>query len=166
MNRPSEELLHKTLENRATAAEAASVAEWLATGPGQAWASRYIGRDFDRQEFCGDYEREEVASERIFARIRAALTRGRRRRILFRVAAVLIPVALVLGVALRLDRQVGASSRARSTANSSSTGAGARSACSRTARSPTSIPSRKSTIPSSSGFSNAASGSKAKPISR
>ena len=107
MNRPSEELLHKTLENRATAAEAASVAEWLATGPGQAWASRYIGRDFDRQEFCGDYEREEVASERIFAQIRAALTRGRRRRILFRVAAVLIPVALVLGVALRLDRQVG-----------------------------------------------------------
>ena len=44
MNRPSEELLHKTLENRATAAEAASVAEWLATDSGQAWASRYIGR--------------------------------------------------------------------------------------------------------------------------
>ena len=42
MNRPSEELLHKTLENRATAAEAASVAEWLATDSGQAWASRYI----------------------------------------------------------------------------------------------------------------------------
>ena len=62
MNRPSEELLHKTLENRATAAEAASVAEWLATDSGQAWASRYIGRDFDRQESCGDYEREEVAS--------------------------------------------------------------------------------------------------------
>ena len=98
MNRPSEELLHKTLENRATAAEAASVAEWLATDSGQAWASRYIGRDFDRQESCGDYEREEVASERIFARIKTALTRGRRRRILFRVAAVVIPVALVLGV--------------------------------------------------------------------
>ena len=73
MNRPSEELLHKTLENRATAAEAASVAEWLATDSGQAWASRYIGRDFDRQESCGDYEREEVASERIFARIKTAL---------------------------------------------------------------------------------------------
>ena len=98
MNRPSEELLHKTLENRATAAEAASVAEWLATDSGQAWASRYIGRDFDRQE---------SASERIFARIKTALTRSRRRRILFRVAAVVIPVALVLGVALRLDRQVG-----------------------------------------------------------
>ena len=107
MNRPSEELLHKPLENRATAAEAASVAEWLATDSGQAWASRYIGRDFDRQESCGDYEREEVASERIFARIKTALTRGRRRRNLFRVAAVVIPVALVLGVALRLDRQVG-----------------------------------------------------------
>ena len=80
MNRPSEELLHKTLENRATAAEAASVAEWLATDSGQAWASRYIGRDFDRQESCGDYEREEVASERIFARIKTALTRGRGRR--------------------------------------------------------------------------------------
>lgn len=53
MNRPSEELLHKTLENRATAAEATSVAEWLATDSGQAWASRYIGRDFDRQESCG-----------------------------------------------------------------------------------------------------------------
>lgn len=79
-NRPSEELLHKTLENRATAAEAASVAEWLATDSGQAWASRYIGRDFDRQESCGDYEREEVASERIFARIKTALTRSRRRR--------------------------------------------------------------------------------------
>ena len=107
MNRPSEELLHKTLENRATAAEATSVAEWLATDSGQAWASRYIGRDFDRQESCGDYEREEVASERIFARIKTALTRSRRRRILFRVAAVVIPVALVMGVALRLDRQVG-----------------------------------------------------------
>ena len=44
MNRPSEELLHKTLENRATAAEAASVAEWLATDSGQAWASRYIAK--------------------------------------------------------------------------------------------------------------------------
>ena len=53
---------------------------WLATYSGQAWASRYIGRDFDRQESCGDYEREEVASERIFARIKTALTRGRRRR--------------------------------------------------------------------------------------
>ena len=74
-NRPSEELLHKTLENRATAAEAASVAEWLATDSGQAWASRYIGRDFDRQESCGDYEREEVASERIFA-IRNAFLHG------------------------------------------------------------------------------------------
>lgn len=107
MNRPSEELLHKTLENRATAAEAASVAEWLATDSGQAWASRYIGRDFDRQEACGDCEQAEVDSERIYARIKSALTRGCRRRILFRVAAVVIPVALVLGVALRLDRQVG-----------------------------------------------------------
>lgn len=107
MNRPSEELLHKTLENRATAAEAASVAEWLATDSGQAWASRYIGRDFDRQEACGDCEQAEVDSERIFTRIKSTLTRGRRRRILFRVAAVVIPVVLVLGVALRLDRQVG-----------------------------------------------------------
>ena len=107
MNRPSEELLHKTLENRATAAEAASVAEWLATDSGQAWASRYIGRDFDRREACGDCEQAEVDSERIFTRIKSTLTRGRRRRILFRVAAVVIPVVLVLGVALRLDRQVG-----------------------------------------------------------
>ena len=107
MNRPSEELLHKTLENSATPAEAALVAEWLATDSGQAWASRYIGRDFDRQEECGDYEQAEVASDRIFARIKLALTRGRRRRILFRVAAVVIPVALILAVALRLDRQVG-----------------------------------------------------------
>ena len=36
MNRPSEELLHKTLENRATAAEAASVAEWLPPHSGPA----------------------------------------------------------------------------------------------------------------------------------
>lgn len=107
MNRPSEELLHKTLENRATAAEAASVAEWLATDSGQAWASRYIGRDFDHREACGDCEQAEVDSERIFTRIKSTLTRGRRRRILFRVAAVVIPVVLVLGVALRLDRQVG-----------------------------------------------------------
>ena len=106
MNRPSEELLHKTLENRATAAEAASVAEWLATDSGQAWASRYIGRDFDRREACGDCEQVEVDSERIFTQIKSTLTRGRRRRILFRVAAVVIPVVLVLGVALRLDRQV------------------------------------------------------------
>ncbi len=107
MNRPSEELLHRTLENSATPAEAASVAEWLATDSGQAWASRYIGRGFDRQEACGDYRQAEVDSERVFARIKSSLTRGRRRRVLFRVAAVLIPVLLVLGVALRLDRQVG-----------------------------------------------------------
>ena len=58
MNRPSEELLHKTLENRATAAEATSVAEWLATDSGQAWASRYIGRDFDRQERSEEHTSE------------------------------------------------------------------------------------------------------------
>ena len=107
MNRPSEELLHKTLENRATEAEAASVAEWLATDSGQAWVSRYIGRDFEQQETSGEYNRQEVASERVFARIKSSLTRGRRRRILFRVAAAVIPIVLVLSVALRLDRQVG-----------------------------------------------------------
>lgn len=107
MNRPSEELLHKTLENRATADEAAAVAEWLATDSGQAWASRYMGRDFERQETTCDYDRTEVASERIFARIKSALVRGHRRRMLFRAAAVVIPLVLVLAVALRLDRQVG-----------------------------------------------------------
>lgn len=107
MNRPSEELLHKTLENRATADEAAAVAEWLATDSGQAWASRYMGRDFERQETTCDYDRTEVASERIFARIKSALVRERRRRMLFRAAAVVIPLVLVLAVALRLDRQVG-----------------------------------------------------------
>lgn len=107
MNRPSEELLHKTLENRASADEAASVAEWLATDSGQAWASRYIGRDFEQQETDRRYEQAEVASERLFARIQSALMRGRRRRILYRAAAVVIPIALVLAVALRLDRQVG-----------------------------------------------------------
>ncbi|WP_295940625.1 FecR family protein [uncultured Alistipes sp.] len=107
MNRPPEELLYKTLENRATAAEAATVAEWLATEPGQAWASRYVGRDFENQEVDGQYEQAEIASERLLARIMASLNRNRRRRILFRVAAAVIPVALVLGVLLHLDKQVG-----------------------------------------------------------
>ena len=142
MNRPSEELLHKTLENRATAAEAASVAEWLATDSGQAWASRYIGRDFDRQESCGDYEREEVASERIFARIKTAL-HARATPHSFASPPSHSRRAGAGRRLLRLDRQVGASFRMRSTANSSSTGGGVRSACFRTARSPTSIPSRK-----------------------
>lgn len=107
MIRPSEEILLKTLENRATADEAAAVAEWLATDSGQAWASRYIGREFEQQENLRPCEQGEVASERLFARIQSALTRGRRRRLLFRAAAVVIPLVLVLTVALRLDGQVG-----------------------------------------------------------
>ena len=48
-----------------------------------------------------------IPSEAIYRRIRAALVRRRRRRIALRVAAVLIPCLLVLGVGIRLDRQVG-----------------------------------------------------------
>ena len=52
------------------------------------------------------YVDHEIASDELFARIRRNIRRKRVRRIVFRVAAVLIPFVVLAGLVVQLDKRV------------------------------------------------------------
>ena len=83
------------------------MARWFSSAEGAAELSRLIDEEARMLETGERMPASGIPSEAIYRRIRAALVRRRRRRIALRVAAVLIPCLLVLGVGIRLDRQVG-----------------------------------------------------------
>ena len=107
MKRPDRDTIRRVLDERATPQEAREVARWFSSAEGAAELSRLIDEEARMLETGERMPASGIPSEAIYRRIRAALVRRRRRRIALRVAAVLIPCLLVLGVGIRLDRQVG-----------------------------------------------------------
>lgn len=112
MNRPTDKQIDDVLAGVASAEEARQVARWLATEEG----SKYIASAFDRDAQAiaqtinpGDeelYVPHPIPSEEVWVRIRKQLLRYRLRRVMFRVAVVLIPVLVLVGLYTRLESRV------------------------------------------------------------
>lgn len=108
MNRPDLSTIEKTLDNEATAAEAREVARWFRTPEGQAWLAERMDRD---EQAIRPGEEEAwaggpIPSTRMYEQIRRRLRWQRIRRRITYAAAVLLPVALLLGLFLHLNARV------------------------------------------------------------
>lgn len=91
MKRPDRDTIRRVLDERATPQEAREVARWFSSAEGAAELSRLIDEEARMLETGERMPASGIPSEAIYRRIRAAL----------------IPCLLVLGVGIRLDRQVG-----------------------------------------------------------
>lgn len=85
----------------------AEVAAWFATDEGQAWLSAEFDADAQRLESGVATPLSDIPGEELLQRIERILARARRRRMLFRAAAVLIPCALILGLWVNLNSRLG-----------------------------------------------------------
>lgn len=108
MNKPTEKQIQEVLAGTAAPEVARIVARWFATDEGAAYLSGSIDRD--SQQIKSGYEElyvdHEIPSEEMFARIFRNIRRKRMRRIVFRVAAVLIPFIVLAGLFVQVNTQV------------------------------------------------------------
>lgn len=107
MKRPDEIILRRVLNETATPEEATLVAAWFATDEGQQWLSAEFDADAQRLESGIAAPLSDIPGEELLRRIDRMLNRARRRRLLFRAAAILIPCALILGMWLNLNSRLG-----------------------------------------------------------
>lgn len=98
----------KTLDNEATPEEAREVVRWFKTPEGQAWLAKRM--DMDEKAIHMGQEEEwidhPVPSAVMYQRIVRQLHRQRIRRLIAYAAAILIPVALFIGLFMRINSQV------------------------------------------------------------
>ena len=105
MNMPDPTIIERVLENKATEGESREVAHWFRTPEGQAWLSKRMDQD-ERAINLGDEEAwidHRVPSREMYEAIMLRLRRRRIRRWMMYAAAVLLPVALMVGLFMRLD---------------------------------------------------------------
>ncbi len=107
MNRPNEDVIERVLDNCASPSEARSVAEWFTTVEGERQMSERMSDDFCSIERGEIPLADNIPSEELYARLVRHFRRKRAERILFRVAAILIPCALLFGVGYKLESQIG-----------------------------------------------------------
>ena len=107
MKRPDEITIRRVLNEKATPDEAAEVAAWFSTDEGQAWLSAEFDADAQRLESGISTPLSDIPGEELLRRIERILARARRRRMLFRAAAILIPCALIVGLWANLNSRLG-----------------------------------------------------------
>ena len=108
MNTPTEKQIQEVLAGTSTPEVARIVAAWFATDEGAAYLAKSMDRDAVqiKQGFEELYVNHEIPSEEMFARIRRNIRQKRIRRITFRVAAVLIPFVLLIGLFVQVNTRV------------------------------------------------------------
>lgn len=108
MDRPTDKQIDDVLAGIASTEEAKQVARWFATEEGR----KYIASAFDRDVQTinmGDeelYVPHPIPSEEVWTKIQKQLRRYRLRRVMFRVAVVLIPVLVLVGLYIQLESRV------------------------------------------------------------
>lgn len=108
MDRPTDKQIEDVLAGLAPAEDARLVAKWFVTDEGMAYVAEAFERDA-RKVRPGDedlYVPHAIPSEEIWSRIKRQIRRARMRRMMFRAAAVLIPVLLLAGLFYRIDSRV------------------------------------------------------------
>lgn len=108
MNKPTEKQIEEVLAGVATPEVARVVAQWFATDEGSAYLAECMERDTEHIKFGLEdlYVDHKIDSDKILARILQNIHRKRMQRILFRVAAVLFPVAVLLGLFFQVESRI------------------------------------------------------------
>lgn len=107
MKIPTDIVIKRVLNQTATKQEAVQVAAWLATEQGQAWLAEDMERNAQDIMEGRTPLLDRIPSEELLRSIDRIIDRTRRRRLLLRVAAVLIPCALIVGMWANLNSRLG-----------------------------------------------------------
>lgn len=108
MNTPDKKTIDRVLNNEATSKEAKEVVRWFSTPEGRAYLSQQI--DLDAEKITPDKEDQfidhAIPSEQIYSLIEKKIRWQQNRKIIFRVAAILIPFVLFMGLLWQVDSRV------------------------------------------------------------
>ena len=108
MKIPDKHTIDKVLRDTASKEEAKDVIRWFATSEGRTYLENLITED-EKNILPGTEEHYidvQIPSEDMYDRIMSMVRWQRRRRTLFRVAAILIPLILLVGQFWYLDRNI------------------------------------------------------------
>ena len=108
MDRPTDKQIADVLAGLASAEEAKRVAQWFATDAGSAYLSEAFDLDMKSIRPGNEdlYVPHAIPSEEVWRRIKKQIRRYRVHRMLFRVAAVVLPFVLLLGLYYQVDSRV------------------------------------------------------------
>lgn len=108
MNRPTDKQIEEVLAGIASPEDAKYVAEWFATEEGSDYLEAAMTQDSEliKNEFADLYVDHDIPSKKILEQIRKNIRIKKLKRICFRVAAVLIPVVLIVGLYMQLNSKV------------------------------------------------------------
>ena len=108
MNRPTDKQIEEVLAGIASPEDAKYVAEWFATEECSDYLEAAMTRDSGliKNEFSDLYVDHDIPSKKILEQIRKNIRIKKLKRICFRVAAVLIPVVLIVGLYMQLNSKV------------------------------------------------------------
>lgn len=109
MERPNDILIQRVLNEKATPEEAQLVAAWFSTDDGCRWLSNHMDNTVE-QILSGKIPLlADIPTEELLQRINREINRRRRRTLLIRVAAVLIPCAVIMAVWMDIRVRLGVS---------------------------------------------------------
>ena len=108
MNRPTDKQIEEVLAGIASPEDAKYVAEWFATEEGSDYLEAAMTQDSEliKNEFADLYVDHDIPSKKILEQIWKNIRIKKLKRICFRVAAVLIPVVLIVGLYMQLNSKV------------------------------------------------------------
>lgn len=108
MNKPTDKQIKDVLVGAATKEVAGDVARWFSTDDGMDWIAKSIDEDIEniKPAEAELYVNHAVRSDQMLASIMKRVRRKRMRRLLFRVAAVLVPFIFFVGLVHQIDSRI------------------------------------------------------------
>src|SRR5574344_2187336 len=99
----SDEIISKVVNNQASKEEGAEVARWFATPEGQKRVSLMIDQDIEKIKDGRLPLYKDIPLDKIYAQINKVIKKSERRRIIYRIAAILIPIVFIFGIGYNLN---------------------------------------------------------------
>ncbi len=106
MIRPHNDIIQSVLDNQASRKQARVVLKWFRTPEGEQFLSSLIDEDIERIKMRELVGSSKVDVDKLYAEFERRIRRKAFRRLLFRVAAVILPLAMVSSIGLMLDSKV------------------------------------------------------------
>lgn len=108
MKTPDKHIIDRTLNNTATLEEARQVIRWFSTPEGTKYLSSLMDEDAEKIQPGNEelYAERSIPSDEMYQYIMKRIQLRKRKRMLFRAAAILIPLLLFLGQFWYIDKRI------------------------------------------------------------
>lgn len=107
MRRPTDDIIKQALDNKANVADAESVAAWFATPEGEKWLLQHMKHDFENIESGAIPLADNIPMYEVLHRIETQITHKQHRMLILRIAAILIPCVLLIGIWTNINHRIG-----------------------------------------------------------